>query len=81
LPASWTPGELPAKVVEQSLFGSLTIEATLKDGKLRVTGDMVMAKARISAKDYPAFREWLLKVDQAFGRKVTAQSGGQTASR
>ncbi len=80
-PASWTPGELPAKVVEQSPFGSLTIDATLKDGKLRVTGEMVMAKARIAAKDYPAFREWLLKVDQAFGRKVTAQSGGQTASR
>ncbi len=81
LPASWTPGELPAKVVEQSPFGSLTIEATLKDGKLRVTGEMVMAKARIAAKDYPAFREWLLKVDQAFGRKVTAQAGGQTAAR
>ena len=81
LPAAWTPGELPAKVVEQSPFGSLTIEATLKDGKLRVTGEMVMAKARIAVKDYPAFREWLLKVDQAFGRKVTAQAGGQTAAR
>jgi cellulose synthase operon protein C len=81
LPASWTPGELPSKVFEQSQFGSLVIEATLKDGKLRVTGEMVMAKARIAATDYPAFREWLLKVDQAFGRKVTAQSGGRTATR
>lgn len=81
LPPSWTPGELPAKSVEESPFGSLTIEATVKDGKLRVSGVLVMAKARVSAKEYPAFRDWLQRVDQAFARKLTAQAGGQTASR
>jgi len=81
LPVSWAPGALPEKLVEASPFGSLTVEASVTDGKLRVRGEMVMAKARVAVSEYPAFRAWLLKVDQAFGRKLTAQAGGQTAAR
>lgn len=80
LPPSWSAGELPPKFVAQSPFGTLTIDATWKDGKLRVVGEMVLSKARIAAKDYSAFRTWLLEVDQAFARKLTAQAGGQTAA-
>jgi len=46
-----------------------------------VTGEMIISKARISVDRYAAFREWLLKVDQSFSRKLTAQAGGRTASR
>ncbi len=81
LPPGWTPGELPPKLVEASEFGSLTIEVASKDGKLKVTGEMIISKARISVDRYAAFREWLLKVDQSFSRKLTAQAGGRTASR
>ncbi len=81
LPPSWTPGALPAKDVLTSPFGSLTISATTKDGKLKVSGELVMSQARISAKDYPAYRAWLLQVDQAFSHKLTVQASGQTASR
>lgn len=81
LPPGWTPGALPEKLVEASPFGSLTIETTATNGKLKVSGEMVMAKARVAASEYPAFRAWLLKVDQAFATKLTAQGGGQTASR
>ncbi|MBL8918437.1 MAG: DUF3857 domain-containing protein [Myxococcaceae bacterium] len=81
LPPAWTPGELPPRLVESSTFGTLTIDTAVKDGKLKVTGELVMAQARIAARDYPAFRDWLQRVDQAFARKLTAQAGGQTASR
>jgi hypothetical protein len=81
LPAAWAPGELPPKLVSRSEFGALTIEATWKDGKLRVVGEMALSKARVSAKEYPAFRTWLQEVDQAFSRKLTVQAQGQTASR
>lgn len=82
LPPTWVAAELPPKQVEASDFGTLTIEATMKDGRLRVTGEMTLSSARITAKDYPKFREWLLKVDQAFSRKLVVQSAGpRTATR
>jgi tetratricopeptide (TPR) repeat protein len=80
LPASWTVGELPQKLVEASEFGSLTIEASTKDGKLKVVGEMVIGQARIPVAKYAAFRAWLLSVDQGFSRKLAVQAGGRTAS-
>ncbi|MDP2274208.1 MAG: DUF3857 domain-containing protein [Archangium sp.] len=79
LPANWNVPEVPPEVFEESPFGSLRITALKKDGKLKVSGKLVMSRARISAKEYPEFRSWLLKVDQAFSRKLVAQQGGQTA--
>jgi hypothetical protein len=74
--------EVPSDVLEESPFGTLKISASRLDGnKLRVTGRLVMAKARITAKEYGAYRAWLMRVDQAFSRKLAAQQGGQTASR
>lgn len=81
LPANWGAAELPPEVFEESPFGSLRITVAKKDGKLKVSGRLVMSRARISAKEYPEFRSWLLKVDQAFSRKLVVQQGGQTASR
>lgn len=81
LPANWTVPELPPEVFEESPFGSLRIGVAKKDGKLKVSGRLVMSRARISAKEYQDFRTWLLKVDQAFSRKLVAQQGGQTAAR
>jgi tetratricopeptide (TPR) repeat protein len=81
-PANWTVNELPADVLEESPFGALRITASRLEGnKLRLTGRMTLSRARITAKEYPQFRAWLMKVDQAFSRKIVAQQGGQTASR
>jgi tetratricopeptide (TPR) repeat protein/transglutaminase-like putative cysteine protease len=76
LPPGWTAGELPPKAEVASPFGSLTIEVAKHDGALKVTGELVMATARVAAKDYPAFRAWLLEVDQAFSKKLTVQTAG-----
>ena len=55
--------------VRSSPFGSFTLECT-NDKQLACQGRMELSVARVSAKDYPKFREWLLKVDQLFSRKL-----------
>ena len=81
LPPNWGVPDVPPEVLEESPFGSLRITVAKKDGKLKVSGRLVMSRARISAAEYPEFRSWLLKVDQTFSRKLVAQQGGQTAFR
>lgn len=82
LPPNWDVAEAPREVVESSVFGELRITTAKTATGFTVKGRVTMAAARISAKDYPAFRAWLMKVDQAFSHKLVAQQqGGQTASR
>lgn len=82
LPAGYLPAELPPDLTESSAFGTLSVTTKVVEGKLVAEATMTMKVARIPAKDYPAFRDFLLRVDQAFSRKVTARKlGGQTAQR
>jgi transglutaminase-like putative cysteine protease len=82
VPAGWAMAEAPPEAVETSAFGSLRIRVKKLDGgKVLVEGEMVMAKARISAAEYPAFRGWLLRVDQAYSKKLVVQRAGERASR
>ncbi len=81
LPANWQMQDAPREVVETSPFGEVRITTEKTAAGFSVKGRVTLAKARISPKDYPAFRAWLMKVDQAFGHKLVAQQGGQTASR
>ncbi len=74
--------EPPPEVVEESPFGSLHI--TVKKGEkgvLDVSGELVLTRARITPKEYPEFRSWLLRVDQAFGRKLEAKLLPKSARR
>jgi hypothetical protein len=70
---------VPPEVVEESPFGSLRLSVKKEDAKLKVKGTLTMSRARVTAKEYPEFRAWLMRVDQAFGRKLVVQQGGQTA--
>lgn len=81
LPAGWTVPELPSDVEETSKWGTLRVVVRRVDAGLRVEGVMVMREPRVAAAEYPAFRAWLMSVDQAFSRKVVAQQGGQSARR
>jgi hypothetical protein len=72
---------VPADVREESPFGSLVITSKREGAKLSIEGVMTLSRARIAAKDYPAFRAWLMQVDQQFGRKVVLQRQEPTASR
>jgi tetratricopeptide (TPR) repeat protein len=81
VPAGWAVTSMPTEVREESAFGSLLITSKREGSKLVVDGVMTLARARIGAKEYPAFRAWLMQVDQQFGRKVVLQRQEQTASR
>ena len=82
LPAGFSLAEAPPDSVETSPFGSLKIRVKKLEGnKLLVEGEMVMSKARIHASEYPEFRAWLMRVDQAYSKKLVVQRGGQSASR
>lgn len=81
LPAGWTVPELPSDVEETSKWGTLRIVSRRVDAGLRVEGVMLLSEPRIAAAEYPAFRAWLMSVDQAFSRKVVAQQGGPSARR
>lgn len=81
LPAGWTVPEWPADVEETSKWGTLRMVFRRIDAGVRVEGVMVLSQPRVAAAEYPAFRAWLMSVDQAFSRKVVAQQGGPSARR
>ncbi|MBS1153074.1 MAG: hypothetical protein H6Q89_4772, partial [Myxococcaceae bacterium] len=84
MPTGYAAVDLPAEVVLPSPFGQLKIFCTTPAGVLTCDGEMKLSASRVTAKDYPAFREWLSKVDQAFSRKITARratAAGETAQR
>ena len=81
LPDGYAAEGLPWQAEERSHFGRAVLSAVLEDGKVVVKGEMALEAARVSAQDYPAFRDWLGRVDQAFSRKLTARRiAGQSAA-
>lgn len=81
LPAGYTAAELPPAVEEQTPFGRVRLSYRVEGDTLVAEGEVALTTARVSAEEYPAFREFLGRVDRAFGRKVTLRGPGQTALR
>jgi cellulose synthase operon protein C len=82
LPAGYTVAELPPAMEESQSFGRVRLVYRQEGDTLVAEGELVLPKARIPVEDYAAFREFLGRVDRAFGRKVVVKPGpGQTAVR
>jgi hypothetical protein len=82
LPAGYTVAELPEAVEEKTPFGHVRLTYRVEGNTLVAEGEVALSAARVKADDYGAFREFLGRVDRAFGRKVTLRGGsGQTAQR
>jgi tetratricopeptide (TPR) repeat protein/transglutaminase-like putative cysteine protease len=82
LPAGYTVAELPPAMDEQVPWGRVKLTYREEGGKLIADGELILPQARIKAEDYHAFREFLGRVDRAFGRKVVLKpAAGQTATR
>ncbi|MCP3104631.1 DUF3857 domain-containing protein [Myxococcus sp. K15C18031901] len=82
LPPGWSVTELPQAVEESNAFGRLKLTYRVEDGKLVAEGLVALDVARVKADEYPAFRDFLGRVDRAFGRRVLIQGpSGRTASR
>jgi cellulose synthase operon protein C len=81
LPAGYRVTQLPAPYTEETPFGRVRLTQRLEGGKLVAEGELVLTRARVKAEDYAAFRAFLGRVDQAFGRKVQAvREGGAAAA-
>jgi tetratricopeptide (TPR) repeat protein/transglutaminase-like putative cysteine protease len=81
-PPGYTAQSLPEDFSETTDFGRASLKVRMENGKPLVTAEVVMTKARITAAEYPKFRAWLLRVDQAFSRKLTVvTTGNQSAAR
>ncbi|HZH03629.1 MAG TPA: hypothetical protein VEY30_07575, partial [Myxococcaceae bacterium] len=53
-----------------------------REGGLDAEAEVAFTRARITPAEYPAFRAYLGRLDQAFGRKVLATApGSPTAAR
>lgn len=72
LPLGYTLKEAAYSVTEASAFGSLSMRLFQENEKWVAEGSLDFSTSRIEGKDYAAFRAWLLKLDEAFARKLTA---------
>jgi tetratricopeptide (TPR) repeat protein len=83
LPAGYTVAELPPPLEESLPYGKVRLTYRQEGGKLIADGEVTMPSSRIKADDYTPFRDFLGRVDQAFGRKVVLQGPpqGKTAER
>jgi tetratricopeptide (TPR) repeat protein/transglutaminase-like putative cysteine protease len=70
LPEGFVPASLPAPVEEEGPFGRVRVVYRHEGGKLLAEGEVVLAKPRIAPAEYPAFREFLGRVDRALKRRV-----------
>ena len=72
LPAGYRVKALPAEAQEQTPFGYMRLTHRVENGQIVSEGEVALTEARISAGDYPLFRAFLKRVDEAFGHKVVA---------
>ena len=83
LPAGYSVAELPPVMEEKQSWGRVRLTYRQEGDTLIAEGEVAMTSARVKAEDYAAFREFLGRVDQAFGRKVVLKGPpmGKTAER
>jgi len=81
LPAGYTVAEMPAPMEEQVPWGKVKLTYRMEGGKLIADGELILPVARIKAADYHTFRDFLGRVDRAFGRKVMLKPVAPTATR
>jgi len=80
LPRGYVVDGLPEALATSTPFGHANLGCRTEAEALECTGEVAVTTARVSARDYAAFRAFLAQVDQAFARKVLARPSG-TATR
>jgi hypothetical protein len=83
LPPGYTVAEVPPPLEEKHSWGHVKLTYRQENGQLISDGEVLMSSPRIKAEDYNSFRDFLGRVDQAFGRKVLLKGPplGKTAER
>jgi hypothetical protein len=79
LPAGYRVEDLPPAYRDEGPFGRAVLEVKpTGEGGLAVHAEFTLATARVRAADYAAFRAWLVRVDQAFNRRLVARRPATT---
>jgi hypothetical protein len=71
LPAGAKVKRAPAPARGTSPFGTYAVDVSQDGGLLHVKTTVTMAKTRVTADEYPAFRAWCEEVDRALGQRAT----------
>jgi cellulose synthase operon protein C len=79
LPHGYVVEGLPDALATDTPFGHARVGCRAEAEALECTGEVAVSTARVSAKDYAAFRAFLTNVDQAFARKVLARPASSAA--
>ncbi len=79
-PKGYQPGVLPERADESSAFGTFYLECQVEGDVVKVVGELTLLQSKIQPGEYAAFRSWLMRVDQAFSRKLVFDLRGETAS-
>jgi len=66
----WRLAEADWKVEEPSPFGEFVLSVHSEEGKLTVQSTWKLTTHRVEPEDYPAFRAWVLKVEQLQNRRL-----------
>jgi hypothetical protein len=72
LPRGWRAEALPAPVRMEAPFASFEASFREEGGALHAEARLALAKARVAAADYPAFRAFLAQVDRALASPLRA---------
>ena len=70
LPAGWGPSEVPEPEAIDTPFGVLEVRYRTEGAALVAEGRVAFKAARVAAADYPAFRDFVSRVDRAMARTV-----------
>ena len=76
LPGGAKVTAMPTASESQTPFGTHKVIVDQVPGGVRVRTSVAVAKTRITAVEYPAFRAWCEQVDRALGQRLVLSLGG-----
>jgi len=80
LPAGLVAVGLPPPVAADTPFGAYQISLRMEEGALLAEGEVSLRVRRVSAADYPAFRELMAGLDRALARRVLLRPAQQASA-
>jgi Flp pilus assembly protein TadD/transglutaminase-like putative cysteine protease len=79
LPAGWT-AELPSGTQEEGPVGAFTVSYRHEAGKVMARMELTLKGGTLQPAQYPAFREFLGRLDAALRQRIDARPSTQTAA-
>lgn len=81
LPRGWTAAEVPKPESMEAPFGAFEVRYRVDGGALTADGRVAFLRSRVPVADYPAFRDFLARVDRAMARTVRVAPPASASGR